>query len=370
MLLALLWSTAVTPAHAADSADLEKIRQKISKAQERVADIRSELSRGQSQLRDAEKRAAKISAALRTIRRQERGLLASLDKLDRERRVLEQRAERQSLALAQDMRSAWQLGQASPLKAWLTADDPQRAARLARYYEYVQRDRSNRLDSFRATRAQLYASRLQIAARRQELAKAREELTGRQQEARAASAERRSAVQQLAGELKSGQATLERLRADEAALKRVLDTAREAFRDIPPQAVGSSLRERRGKLRWPVAGRITAAYNSPLAEGKLRLNGIIIAAAEGNEVSAVHHGRVVYADWLRGYGLLVIVDHGDGFLTIYGHNQSVLRTVGDWVKEGEPLATVGSTGGRSTPGLYFELRANGEPADPLLWLRR
>ncbi len=354
----------------ADNADLEKIRQQISKAQQRVADLRGDLSRGQSQLRDAERRTAKISTELRTIKRQERELDADLNQLDRKQRELEKLAAQQSLALAQDMRSAWQLGQSSPLKAWLAADDPQRAARLARYYQYVQRDRAKRLDAFRETRAQIDASRQKIDERKQDLVKVRSELADRQKAAREASDERRHAVKQLASELKSGTATLERLRADETALKRVLDTAREAFRDIPPQAVGSPLRERRGKLRWPAAGRIAAAYNSPLAEGKLRLNGIVIAAAEGTDVRAVHHGRVVYADWLRGYGLLIIVDHGDGFLTIYGHNQSLLRTVGDWVKEGEPLATVGNTGGRSTAGLYFELRVNGEPVDPMRWLRR
>lgn len=370
VLLALAAILAPLPAAAGDAAELEQVRKKIARAQERVADIKGELSRGQSKLRDAEKLAARVAAELRAVRRKERELVAGLARLDAEQKALDRQADAQAKALARDMRDAWQLGRSSPLKAWLGADDPQRAARLSRYYEYVQRDRAKRLDAFRETRAKLEEARGRIAAEQEKLVEAREELADREEDVRAASEDRRKAVQQLAGELKSQRNELDRLRADEAALRRVLDTAREAFRDIPPQAVGSPLKERRGKLRWPVAGRIVASYGSSLAEGKLTLNGIVIAAGEGSEVRAVHHGRVVYADWLRGYGLLTIVDHGDGFLSIYGYNQSLLRNVGDWVKEGEAIATVGASGGRNAPGLYFELRAGGEPQDPARWLRR
>lgn len=369
-LLALIALIASSPAAAGDAAELEQVRKKIARAQERVADIKGELSRGQAKLRDAEKLAARVAAELRAVRRKERELVAGLARLDAEQKALDHQAEAQARALARDMRDAWQLGRSSPLKAWLSADDPQRAVRLTRYYEYVQRDRAQRLDAFRETRAKLEEARGRIAAEQEKLAEAREELADREEDVREASEDRRKAVQQLAGELKSQRNELDRLRADEAALRRVLETAREAFRDIPPQAVGSPLKDRRGKLRWPVAGRVVASWGSALAEGKLKLNGIVIAASEGSEVRAVHHGRVVYADWLRGYGLLVIVDHGDGFLSIYGYNQSLLRNVGDWVKEGEAIATVGASGGRNSPGLYFELRAGGEPQDPSRWLRR
>lgn len=371
----LLVSAPATPVHAADgkagdAAELAKVREKIERAQARVADTRGELSRGQEKLRDAEKQAARVAAELRETRRRERTLVAGLAKLDRDSKELDRQAEQQAVALARDMRDAWRLQSASPLKAWLGADDPQRAARLARYYEYIQRDRAARLDAFAQTREKLAQARSRIAAEQDKLTATRRELAAREQDARDASESRRQAVRQLAGELKTRRGELDRLRADEAALRRVLETAREAFRDIPPQAVGSPLKERRGKLRSPVAGPVVARFGSPLAEGRLSLNGIVIAAAEGSEVRAVHNGRVVYADWLRGYGLLVIVDHGGGFLTIYGYNQSLLRAVGDWVKEGEPVATVGTSGGRGEPGLYFELRAGGEPQDPSRWLRR
>ncbi len=174
----------------------------------------------------------------------------------------------------------------------------------------------------------------------------------------------------LSGELRARKDELKRLRENEAALKRLSTTVREAWREVPPEATGAPFSQRKGKLRWPVAGRIAARYGSPVAEGKLTLHGLVFEAAEGSEVRAVPAGRVVFADWLRGYGMLAMIDHGDGFLSIYGHNASLLRTSGDWVKEGEPIATVGISGGRSTPSLYFEIRSGGDPQDPARWLRR
>lgn len=361
---------ATLPAAPAGDADLARVREKIAAAQERIAATRSELTKGQSSLRDAEKTVARASTELRAARKREREVAAGVARLDAEQKALDRKTATQAEALARDIRDAWQLSRSSPLRLWLNADDPQRAARVSRYYEYVQRERSARLTAFRATRERLIAARARLATEQEKLTITRRELAEREREARGASDARRQVVRQLAGELRSQRGTLERLRADEAELKRVLNSARQAFRDVPPQAVGAPMAQRKGKLRWPVAGRITARYGSPLAEGKLTLNGIEIAAAEGSEVRSVHAGRVVYADWLRGYGLLAIVDHSDGFLTVYGHNQSLLRTVGDWVQEGEAIATVGATGGRDVPALYFELRVAGEPQDPARWLRR
>lgn len=352
------------------TADLEQVHARIAAAKQRVEATQTELSQGQSQLRDAEKLSARIGGELRTLQRHARELANSVARLDAQQQALDRKAATQARALARDMREAWELGRVPPLRLWLSADDPQRAMRVARYYDYLQRDRANRLASLRDTRAQLQQARERVAAEQKKLADAQAELAQRERDARDARDARRNAVAQLAGELKTQRDELDRLRADEAALKRVLDAAREAFRDVPPEAVGAPLAQRKGKLRWPANGRIAARYGSSLAEGKLTLNGIVIAAAEGSEVRAIHAGRVVYADWLRGYGLLTIIDHGGGILTVYGYNQSLLRNVGDWVKEGEQIATVGSTGGRASPALYFELRVGGEPQDPARWLRR
>ncbi|HKJ75982.1 MAG TPA: peptidoglycan DD-metalloendopeptidase family protein, partial [Gammaproteobacteria bacterium] len=123
------------------------------------------------------------------------------------------------------------------------------------------------------------------------------------------------------------------------------------------------------QLRWPVKGPLIARYGGSRGVGGLRWQGVVIRAEAGKEVAAVSHGRVAFAEWMRGYGMLLIVDHGDGFMSLYGHNQSLLKEAGDWVQAGEPVAIVGSSGGRSRDGLYFEIRKGGRPVNPVRWCR-
>ena len=150
-----------------------------------------------------------------------------------------------------------------------------------------------------------------------------------------------------------------------AALIKKLD---EAITSIPTPAGSLPFAQARGKLPLPVAGRIGARFGSPRgSDARLKWDGLLINAAEGTRVHAVHGGRVVFADWLRGSGLLLILDHGDGYLSLYGHNQSLLREVGSWVQPGDSIATVGNSGGMGEPALYFSIRHRGQPLDPAAW---
>jgi septal ring factor EnvC (AmiA/AmiB activator) len=126
----------------------------------------------------------------------------------------------------------------------------------------------------------------------------------------------------------------------------------------------------KGKLAWPVQGRIAGAYGQPRGAGPVKWSGVLLEAAAGTQVRAVYHGRVAFADWLSGLGLLVIVDHGSGYMSLYGHNEALLKEAGDWVDPGEPIAQVGDTGGQARAGLYFEIRLNGEPIDPNPWIAK
>lgn len=363
----------VPAAHAgrnAGSEDLARTQEKIALAQQRLESTRGVLTANQTQLRDAEKAIERVTTAMRELRRQERSLATALAKLEMQRNALVTKTQAQVAALARDVRAAWLLARQQQLRLWLNADDPQQLARIVRYYDYLQRDRTRRIAEYNEATASLAATRMRVVAEQQQLAETRAKLAANERELAQARDKRKQAVDILAGELRLRSNELKRLREDAAALRRLSNAAREAFRDLPPEATDAPIKARKGKLRWPVIGRIAARYGSPLAEGKLSLNGILIAAPEGSEVRAVHPGRVVYADWLRGYGLLAIIDHGDGYLTIYGHNQALNRATGDWVKEGETIATVGASGGNAAPGLYFELRHGGDPQNPALWLRR
>jgi septal ring factor EnvC (AmiA/AmiB activator) len=127
---------------------------------------------------------------------------------------------------------------------------------------------------------------------------------------------------------------------------------------------------RKGELAWPAKGRIGARFGSARGVGRLYWDGVLIEAPEGGEVRSVHYGRVAFADWLRGFGLLLIIDHGDGYMTLYGYNQSLFKETGEWVEAGEVIAQVGRSGGRSTSGVYFGIRHNGEPIDPKKWCKK
>ncbi|THG71716.1 peptidase M23, partial [Pseudomonas sp. A-1] len=134
-------------------------------------------------------------------------------------------------------------------------------------------------------------------------------------------------------------------------------------------AVDGPFAQARGRLPWPVDGQLLARFGAPRGDARLKWDGVLIGAAAGTRVRAIHDGRVVFADWLRGAGLLVIVDHGGGYLSLYGHNQTLLKAAGDLVKAGEAIATVGTSGGQDTPALYFAIRQQGQPSDPLRWCR-
>ncbi|HJT97281.1 MAG TPA: peptidoglycan DD-metalloendopeptidase family protein, partial [Rhodanobacteraceae bacterium] len=169
--------------------------------------------------------------------------------------------------------------------------------------------------------------------------------------------------------LKDQRARITTLGRDEAELAGLLERLRDVFADIPKQLAGAEpFASQRGRLAWPVRGKIVTAFGASDESGR-RSSGLLVAAKTGTAVHAVSHGRVVFADWLRGYGLMLIVDHGDGYLSLYGCNETLLKDVGDWVDGGETIATSGASGGQKTPGLYFELRAKGQAVDPKGWLR-
>ncbi|NNG14001.1 MAG: peptidoglycan DD-metalloendopeptidase family protein, partial [Gammaproteobacteria bacterium] len=154
-------------------------------------------------------------------------------------------------------------------------------------------------------------------------------------------------------------------------LETLMEGLRDALADVPANAgQRKAFKSQRGRLRLPVRGKITANYGSRRKAGGFRWQGVMIRAKQGADVKAVSHGRVAFADWLRGFGLMVIVDHGDGYMSLYGHNESLYVETGDWVEAGDVVSAVGSSGGQKRAGLYFEIRANGKPTNPLRWCKR
>ncbi|MET0893412.1 MAG: peptidoglycan DD-metalloendopeptidase family protein, partial [Pseudoxanthomonas sp.] len=306
------------------------------------------------------------------------------------------------------VRASYQLGGNAPLKVLLSQDRVADANRLLAYHRYVQGDRSRRIATLSAElkalddverdiaarRAQLDATRNQQRARVQVLAKDRTasaaltaELDQRYQDRAArekALGQDARSLERLLANLRAAAARAEaerRAEARRAALQQAAEkkaaAAARASGDKPPAparaparpVVASAPALKVGGLGWPLAGNLLARFGGRMPDGRSSA-GVLIGAPTGSTVTAVADGSVVFSEWMTGYGLILIVDHGNGYMSLYAHNESLLRDAGDKVKRGDAVAKVGSSGGQGTPALYFELRRNGQPVDPASWLQR
>ena len=316
-------------------------------------------------------RETRIAAAAREVRALDATLAvqqAELARLETKRGALEAKLKTQRAALASLLRSAYALGRHEELKLLLQQDDVGAIARVLAYHRYFQRARIGRIDALLSDLSDLAKVQDDIARQNSAVAATR---TARQDEITALErerAERAARLAELDATLKDQQSRMAALGKDEQALVELLEKLRDVFADIPKQiAAAEPFERRRGRLAWPLAGKVAVGLGAADDSGRA-ISGIVIAAKVGSDVRAVSHGRVAYADWLKGYGLLLILDHGDGYMSLYGYNETLLHDVGDWVDAGAPIATVGASGGRKTPSLYFELRQKGRPLDPGVWL--
>ena len=237
------------------------------------------------------------------------------------------------------------------------------------YYRYFERAQITQIDALLKDLDALVQVQTSIDHETAELKSVRDEQVADAQRLEAERAERTRVLAALDETLKDRQTRLAALGKDEKGLVALLEKLRDIFADIPKQIAGAEpFAQLRGQLTWPVHGHISTLFGAS-DEGEHESHGVLIAAAAGSDVHAVSHGRVVFADWLRGFGLLIIVDHGDGYLSLYGYNEALLKDVGDWVDANDVIATSGASGGRKTPGLYFELRYQGKAIDPKVWLK-
>jgi septal ring factor EnvC (AmiA/AmiB activator) len=354
------------------SAEEAKAKQKLEQVRgdiHRIIDEQKATSaRKNDTTADLRAQELKIAQTAKELRALDQKLVAQQGRLDglvARRDTLAASLKDQREALAALLRSAYALGRNEELRLLLMQDDVDSLGRLLAYHRYFERARIGEIDRLLKDLDALAQVRREIEDETAQLEQSRQT---QQQDSRRLEAERderRQLLTALDAALKDQQSRLAALGRDEKSLLELLEKLRDVFADIPKQIAGAEpFAQQQGRLIWPLRG--SASDGGAVAGDS---HGVLIAAAEGGEVHAVSHGRVVFADWLRGYGLLVIVDHGDRYLSLYGCNETLLKDVGDWVNAGEVIATSGASGGRKTPGLYFELRHDGKPMDARAWLR-
>jgi len=348
--------------------ELVELKKDIESLQKNLKSKRRLQSKAITRLKSAEKQIATAAKILRSTKRQLIKKESELKKLRRQQKNLEQNKVRQKKALAAQLKSVFVSGKQEYLKMLLNQEDPEALGRTMVYYEYMNKARTEKVAKLQETLTQLENIDKAIQDEIRELnilKKSKEKETARLEKLKA---KRKKLVDNLSKEIQKKSEQLTELQINAKELQDLIDSVREALNKIDFSQPLEGLKPVKGKLRWPTNGKRLRGYGSQLAEG-LRSKGVLIGAPEGNVVNSIHYGRVVYSDWLRGFGLLLIIDHGKGYMSLYGYNQALYKEVGDWVEAGEAIATVGQSGGQQQPGLYFELRHQGKPFNPRRWFR-
>ncbi len=421
-LIALALTCLLSTAYADDR---EQTQQQLDATKQDIAELKKQLSLVQEQkngvqkdLRGTETQMGKLEKQVEALQTELKKTQGELDRLAQQKDQLQQSKTEQQRLIAIQARAAYQGGRQEYLKLLLNQQNPEKFARTLTYYDYMSNARMAQLKQFNETLRQLANVEKDIAGQQEQLLAQQADLDNQRQDLDKVRKERQAALaklndsykaqdqklsarqqdqEDLAKVLKTIEETLARqareaeearqkalLAAQEAEKQRQRENAQAKADDAPkrPKATpgalvssgganfGGAFAAGRGKLPWPVDGRLLARFGETRGDdARTKWDGVMISAPAGTQVHAVHGGRVVFADWLRGAGLLVILDHGDGYLTLYGHNQSLLKGAGDVVKAGEAISTVGNSGGQDTSALYFAVRQQGRPSDPSQWCR-
>lgn len=403
---------------------LDATRQDITELKKLLGKLQEEKSGVQKDLRGTETEMGKLEKQVQELQKELKKSESELERLDAEKKKLQSARVEQQRLIAIQARAAYQNGRQEYLKLLLNQQNPEKFARTLTYYDYLSKARLEQLKSFNETLRQLANIEQEIANQQSQLLDQKTALDSQRDELNKVRKERQQALAKLNDDVKARDAKLQAREQDQADLGKVLKTieetlarqAREAEQarqkaliaqqeaekkrereaaeavasattDAPAprkparaapgplvssagESFGGPFASARGKLPWPVDGRLLARFGETRGDDtRAKWDGVMISAGAGTQVHAIHGGRVVFADWLRGAGLLVILDHGNGYLSLYGHNQTLLKAAGDVVKAGESISTVGNSGGQDTPALYFAIRQQGRPSDPAQWCR-
>ncbi len=353
---------------------------KLERLELRMQSARGELDTFKGDQKKAKKALAEAEQEIGISQRKIKATTLQLDaqqqklvRLERRQKQLSANKAQQQKQVAQAIREAYQHGTQNRIKLILNQEDPASVARLLNYYDYFNKARHAEIKLYVKTLEQLR----QLKSQAHETKLALHSNLGRQKEQQSAlqasKQQRNAALAKIDASIKAKSAQLAELTAEQRKLAALVAEVEKqmAALDIETkdQTDGQTFSTRKGQMGWPTAGRIRHNYGARKAGSQLSWQGVLLGAQAGADVQAVHHGRIVFADWFGGSGLLVIVDHGNGYMSLYAHNQSILMSAGEWVSTGETIATVGQSGGKREPALYFEIRKSGKPLDPSAWCR-
>ncbi len=348
-------------------AKLKELEAEISKYKELLQSTEGEKSDIEATLEKNEKG---ISDLINKIEDIEKELDTNQDKvssLESRQSELLGAKEEQQYYIEQQIRAAYEIGNQEYLKVLLNQEDPGEMARMLTYYDYFNEARAAQINNYNEVLIELDRVTLALTEQMTVLQENRLALDIQRQNLSAAQREKQATLRALIAQIKSTGSEITKLTEDQGRLEQLLDKLQNSLANIPTPGDATPFSNMRGKLVLPVAGKISHKFGHRRNQGKMKWQGVFIDAPEGDPVYAVHYGRVVFSDWLRGFGLLMIISHGEGYMSLYGHNQVLYRETGEWVTAGDVIATVGDSGGQNQTGLYFEIRIDGKPNNPQQW---
>ena len=340
--------------------DIAKYNEILENTEDKKSVIEENLKRNENSISDLIKKINKIEQELSKNR-------DIINRLDRRRIEFNRLKTEQKKYIEQQLLAAYEVGNGELPKLILNQEDPNKLARLLTYYDYFIAARAKQIDDYNHTLSELDHITAKLAEERLSLQSNGKELDRKRLDLATTQRDKREVLKTLFALAQSTGNEISKREKNRAHLEKLLTLIQNKLGELPAGVGDLSFQGMRGSMLLPVNGKITETFGKVRSAGRLKWNGLFIEAAEGLPVYAVHYGRVIFSDWLRGFGLLMIINHGQGYMSLYGHNQVLYLETGDPVKTGDMIATVGDSGGQNQTGLYFEIRINGEPSDPEQW---
>jgi murein hydrolase activator len=350
-----------------ETQELQAIRDDIRMLEDRLEEQQAEQLSAVIVLREAELAVAEASGVLRSSRAELTTLAARRSELEVESRRATTGLEREREGLAQQARVRFATGRQEVLKFVLNQESPARLGRMMIYHDYLSRARSRHVAVIHAEIERLDELAQATARATRDLELLEQRQVSQLETFERSRRERGVVLAGLARDIETSGGEIQNLRNEEQRLAELVDSLESSFGRLLPDSA-DAFDGVTGKLAWPVSGTLVSDFGQSRAGGQLTWNGVVVGAPGGTPVRAVYHGRVVFSDWLPGLGLLLILDHGAGYMSLYGHNEALLKNSGDWVLPGEVIAHVGDSGGQAETALYFEIRQDGEPINPRPWM--
>ena len=347
---------------------LDRLQQSIVKIQEHLKGTRSHRGHTLTELQQLE---SDISINARSLKKTEtkiKKIDQRIAQLKKSLNLLSRKLKKQKYVLGEQLRAAYALGTQQNMKMLLNQQDPAEIGRIQAYFDYLNKAREHEIQQFIESIESKQRQEQELSTSLNSHKLALDERKKQKRSLQKQRLKRNQLLVQLNEKIKNQEQTLTGLESSRNKIEDLLHSLGQLLADIPA-APGEKkpFKQQKGALPWPVKGPFLARYGQSRHQGDLKWNGVLIGSTYGTPVRTVSHGRIAFSDWLQGYGFIIIIDHGDGYMSLYGHNETLFKQAGDWVVAGEVIATTGDSGGQPDPGLYFEIRSRGKPIDPYLW---